>query len=324
MNTIHQSAVSLPRIGDLLTKSFSYYKKHFKQLFLIGLVPVCLAILSPLISFKGDALFGTLLALLLVFILGVASFVVQVVAPVAFIRMIQETEEGKHILTSDVYAYGLKLFWPLLWVYILMWTAVMGGFFLLIIPGIALSVYLLFPMYSFVISGHRGLHALSDSFHYVRGHFWAILGRLVVLGLIIMAFHVALVIVGILAYLIVGGSLSLSGLVDLGVYLGTNPSATLIPSLVFNIINWCVVSPITIYYTYSMLKSLHAFKPIPHAHVEFMKTRPWLITLSVIGVVAVLGLVTVGFLAGFEEAQQPPSAASVEALQRSLDKINLP
>ena len=324
MNTIHHSAGSLPRIGDLLTKSVSFYKKHFKQLFFIGLVPVSVSIFSGLVSVEQGFIFGTILSFILVFILAIAGFVIQVIAPVAFIRMIKETEEGKSILTSDVYAYGLKLFWPMVWIYILMWTAVMGGTFLLIIPGIALSIYLLFPMYSFVISGHRGLHALSDSFHYVRGHFWAILGRLVVLGLIIMALHIVVVVLGILAYLIVGGSLSLSGLINLGVYLGTNPSSTLIPSFVFNLLNWCLVTPIMIYYTYSMLKSLHAFKPIPHAHVEFAKTRPWLITFSVIGVVVVLGLITVGFLTGFEEAKQPPSPASMEALQRSLDKINLP
>jgi|GEM_PF-6780154 len=320
MNIIHHSAGSLSDIGNLLKKTFSFYKKHFKQLVFIGLIPACLSVLNSVISLEKGFFLGTITFLLLVIVFGIGGMVVQIIAPISFIRMIRETEEGRFISVKELYTSSLKLFWPVLWIYLLMWTATIGGFFLLIIPGMILSVYLLFPMYSFVISGHRGIHALSDSFYYVRGHFWPILGRLFVIALIVVAFNIVLVVLGILIYFIVGGSVSLVALTNLAIYMSVHPSSTLILSFVFSFINWCLVSPIMIYYTYSMLKSFHAFKPVPHAQSDFNKTRPWLIALSVVGVIGMLVVMGVGIIMGYNDTSK--NVPSTQALE-NLNKINL-
>ena len=107
MNTIHHSAGSLPGIGDLLKKSFSFYKKHFKQLVFIGLAPVCLSVLSSLISVEKGFVLGTIIFLILAIVLSIAGFVVQLIAPVSFIRMIRETEEGRNISIKEVYRLSL-------------------------------------------------------------------------------------------------------------------------------------------------------------------------------------------------------------------------
>ncbi|MDD5628394.1 MAG: hypothetical protein PHU21_04985 [Elusimicrobia bacterium] len=64
------------------------------------------------------------------------------------------------------------------WVCILAAAACTGGFFLLIVPGLVLSVCLAFAPLIYLGEGVGGFAALLKSCHYVKGRFWAVAARL--------------------------------------------------------------------------------------------------------------------------------------------------
>jgi len=58
---------------------------------------------------------------------------------------------------------------------------------MLIIPGIWLAFALSFMSYMFVIEHRRGLDALRQSKDYIKGYWWAVVGRTLLLGLLFVA-----------------------------------------------------------------------------------------------------------------------------------------
>jgi hypothetical protein len=78
------------------------------------------------------------------------------------------------------------------WLTILSGLAVIGAFFMLIIPGIWLSVALAFRYFTFLIEGRRGTDALRESRDYIKGYWWAVLGRSILLGLALIVVTIVL------------------------------------------------------------------------------------------------------------------------------------
>ncbi|MCX5795690.1 MAG: hypothetical protein NTY77_09375 [Elusimicrobia bacterium] len=64
------------------------------------------------------------------------------------------------------------------WVCLLVGAACAGGLFLLVVPGLVLSVYLCFAPFIYLSEGIGGFDALLKSCHYIRGRFWPVTGRL--------------------------------------------------------------------------------------------------------------------------------------------------
>jgi len=80
--------------------------------------------------------------------------------------------------------------WKKLWQYILI-VLLVGFFtllscFLLFIPGIIVGVYLMFCSYVFVAEGGKGMDVLKRSWALVKGNWWKIFGRIVLLNIVVM------------------------------------------------------------------------------------------------------------------------------------------
>jgi hypothetical protein len=71
---------------------------------------------------------------------------------------------------------GLDLFAPLLLVIVLYVTAVIAGFFAVIVPGVFIGVSWYFAPQAVVVDDRRGFGALARSGELVRGHWWRALG----------------------------------------------------------------------------------------------------------------------------------------------------
>ncbi len=121
--------------------------------------------------------------------LGTGILLVSVVSGVVygFLYLAAARAVGSaHSIGSDVSVMGaaIRLFPIWLIATILVSIAVIGGLFLLIIPGVWLAI--MFNMYTPVIAieGKGPMDAVKRSFELVKGHFWETVGFLLIVGLV--------------------------------------------------------------------------------------------------------------------------------------------
>ena len=86
--------------------------------------------------------------------------------------------------TEASYQYGFKKFGSVLWISILVGLVVGIGFILLIIPGIIFLTMLAVTIPALIVEDQRGTAAMGRSWNLVKGHFWHVLGTIVVAALI--------------------------------------------------------------------------------------------------------------------------------------------
>jgi hypothetical protein len=79
---------------------------------------------------------------------------------------------------------GWQTLGKFVWLQLLLFLTIGGGSLLLIIPGLLFSVWFLFSQYILAAEGIGGLTALEKSHQLVRGHWWAVCSRLVLLLLV--------------------------------------------------------------------------------------------------------------------------------------------
>ncbi len=104
---------------------------------------------------------------------------------------------------------------PTIWVGFLQSLIILGGFLLLIIPGIYLAIALTFAQYFVLTHNKRGVAALSASYELVKGRwlqaFWRLFAGGMIIGLgIIILMMAAIFLVGLIA----GPEQFLSGMQD--------------------------------------------------------------------------------------------------------------
>jgi hypothetical protein len=186
------SKIALRSIGSLFSDSWKLYKERWQVLVEIVLLPTLVVMLGYVLLSLG--LPFSILGGLIVSI-GYVIFAFSML-PVIF--------SLHHTAGTDAsYKATIGWFWPFVWVTILEALAVMGGFMMLIIPGIWLSIALMLVAYVFVIEHRRGVDALRQSKDYIKGYWWAVMGRVLLLGLI---FLVATIVIEIPITIIAGNA----------------------------------------------------------------------------------------------------------------------
>ncbi len=111
-------------------------------------------------------------------------FIAMIIMLVSQVLMATALMYAAAHLDTDVkaaYAEAKRVFWPMIWVSLLSGVIMLLGFVLFIIPGIIFSVWFLFASYVLLYEGTRGTAALRESKAMVRGKWWAVFGRVIVL-----------------------------------------------------------------------------------------------------------------------------------------------
>ncbi len=85
---------------------------------------------------------------------------------------------------KESYKGGFKILGSYIWVYFLLNIIITGGFLLFIIPGFLFFIWFSLTIFILVFEEEKGFNALFKSKHLVKGKFWEVLGRFLVLGLI--------------------------------------------------------------------------------------------------------------------------------------------
>lgn len=242
--TSHQTGNSqkLAPIGQLFSDSFALYKEHFWTLIVLIAIPY-FVFGSGWLLVAGGMVWG-----LVLYILGLLLFLPAGMGVIC--ALFKGTEVAQSLRA------GFSLFFPALWMSILMFLVVIGGYVMLIVPGILMSLWFSLSSFALVIEGKRGLNALLQSREYVRGYWWSIFVRFLLLSIPLMLLY---------------GALS--------VLLG-KPTA----GVVYMVVS-IFISPFASVYLYKIYQNLAALKPTLAAS-QPASGRGFLITSGVIGLLS--------------------------------------
>jgi hypothetical protein len=167
--------LSLHSLGSLFNGAWALYKTRWGVLSEIVLLPVLVTILGYVLIGLGFpfSVFG-----------GVAILIGWIIFVFSALPVVYSVHHATGV--DESYKVTIGWFWPFVWVSILEILAVAGGTIMLIVPGIWLGIAFSFMAYVFVIEGRKGIDALRQSKNYVKGYWWPVLGRVILLGIILV------------------------------------------------------------------------------------------------------------------------------------------
>lgn len=243
--------LALEPIGKLLEGSWQIYKAKFVVFLEIILLPAAF-LLAGSLTIASRTTLGVILGWTIILV-GV------VIGVMAGFATLLEVVEGNGFVKS--YERVSDFFWPLFWVGLLAGFITLGGFVMLFIPAILMGVWFSLSQYIVVAEGKRGLQVLSESRDYVRGYWWAMMGRLILMVLIQV---IIVVIFDIIASIIF--------------------RSAAYNSLVSDFLN-LVISPFSAIYVYLIYKNFVALKP-DILKSQTVTHRGFFITSGIVGLVS--------------------------------------
>ena len=117
-------------------------------------------------------------------LLGVVSVFITLVLLGAVAWSTAGVLVGREPDLGEAYRFGAARMWSILLVSVLTGLAVLGGFILLIVPGLIFLTRFAVSVPVLVIERRRGTDALSRSWDLVAGHSWPVFGTLLVAGIV--------------------------------------------------------------------------------------------------------------------------------------------
>jgi hypothetical protein len=193
-----QGGIPPKTLGEILSAAFNIYKANASKLLLIvAIVVVPLSFMSALFSgvvFAGtkhttltgseivDRSFGLFVAGALV--TGLISIIITFALQAAILRAAAQATIGDPVDPEESYRFGFKRLGSVFLVSLLVGLAVVGGFILLIIPGIIFLVLFSVSVPVLIVENRRGRAAMSRSWNLAKGHFWHALGVILVAAII--------------------------------------------------------------------------------------------------------------------------------------------
>ncbi len=188
----------LPGISDLFARAWDHLEKNIVKFLQIIGIQIVIAIASLLIAFFiGESVISKTENIgLQLLVLGgsiALAFIVIALSTVwsmlATIHTIDAGAQGRTLNLLDVYKNSRSRILGYAGTFILMNLAVMGGNFLLFIPGLILFVWFSVAIYITALQGESGARALMKSREYVRGYEFSVLGRMFVGVLIFIVLY---------------------------------------------------------------------------------------------------------------------------------------
>ncbi len=186
---------TLPPVDVLVGEALALYQTEYKRLSGILFIAFLMRIGSFGLAFAGlifIGLFGVIvntspawLIVVLLLLLGGLLLFVGSWSDIALLTSISQ----KTRVWESYRKTRLQIF-PFLWLTILSSLATLGGMFLLIIPGIIISVWLLFIQFIYINEGKSGVAALYQSREYVRGRWGEVAGKFIVMPIVLGAISI--------------------------------------------------------------------------------------------------------------------------------------
>lgn len=263
-------------VSELFLASFKIFKDRFWSFVLIMMVPGILMILVG--TFIG-AIFGiisvmvnqgTAVAVLIALglLITIPFIVIQMWGSVALITSSVSKEK---LSFSDAYKKSWKKITPFFTVNLFVGCILLGGTFLLVIPGIIFSICFIFSSYVYLVDDVKGFKAIMASREIVKGHWWFVFWRLFLVGLI-----------GGLIYLFLTLILKLFGF----------DTESFGPSIILSVIS-SIFSVFYLCFTAQLFLNLRNVKGKYNVDVS-IKSK---VIYTIIGIIGILGIVAVPVVA---------------------------
>lgn len=187
----------LPAVKVLISDGLNYLKLRSDLVILLALPLLVFTVLEYLnknLPFAQQEPKFLILSGLVSLVALVFNFLIIGAALYSVVR----SEEERVTLRSGL-NWSRNNILGIIWVYGLSSLAILGGFLLLIIPGLIIALYVYFPQYVYVNEGLKGLAALRRSHDLVKGNWWNLLNKLVKIGFLVI---IILIVLGIITGLI--------------------------------------------------------------------------------------------------------------------------
>ena len=275
-----QMVAKMPGFGTLFSSAMELYQNHFMLLASIFLVPTVINFVISFFMPRGTTFsFGPLEIVLLI-----VTVVISIIGQIALFSAI--SDPAKFTFGSALNA-GVKRFLPYLWLAIVSAVISVGMFGLFVIPGILFSIWFSMSMFTFIVEDERGMNSLLKSIHYTWGHWWGILGRLLLVGIIVALIYIVIMFVG--------------GLIAWGAFASGSAMGSVVIGIVAIIVS-LFVTPFTYIFMFKMYEGLKQIAPAGEVDKSSGRKAKFLIP-------AIIGLVLAGIYmstvySGIKNAQQ--------------------
>lgn len=171
----------LIRPWPLIRETWSQFTKTWETTIRISIWFIAVGLISAI----GTLIPETIPGILLIILVDIIAVVISLWTSIRLYQTVFALERGESV-TEKTTARAISLIWPLLIVEAYAGLATLGGFLLLIIPGIYIGIRFAFSQISLIDpkSGKRGGEALKNSWALTKGRFWPIFGRMLFSGLL--------------------------------------------------------------------------------------------------------------------------------------------
>lgn len=176
--------MKLTPIRTLFATSYAAYREAMWHLITLEVLPMCAMLVVGALAFSTILVDMTAAAVAVILIGVVLTIILSVSVSIAMVHRVH-TPRTRLNLRASLEATR-PLFLSYIWVVILGALFVLLGLILFIIPGIVIAVWLCFSYFTVILEERRGMDALKASKELVRGLWFAIFGRLVLLVVAVM------------------------------------------------------------------------------------------------------------------------------------------
>jgi hypothetical protein len=174
-----------PLIGPwtLITESWTTFTKTWDTTIRISVWFIVVGILSAFVALIPQSIPGYLL----IVIMNIAGVLVSIWATIRLFQAAFAIERNEKLPTpQESSRLAILLIWPVICVQALAGLAALGGFLLLILPGIYIGIRLAFSQAATIDpkSAKRWTASLKESWMLTKGRFWPIFGRILLGGVL--------------------------------------------------------------------------------------------------------------------------------------------
>jgi len=206
-------------IAQIIHLSWSVYTSKFKKyLPLVAIIFASSAVSSFLDFLLSEILkVSDLSYIIYTTLISLVFYIINLAVTIFLIFYTDRLIDNKKIdfKINDV----LAIYLPALSVSLLVGLITIGGFLLVIIPGILFTVWYAFAVFEAILNKQKGWAAFRASHDLSKGRFWAIFGRVIVPN----------IFWGIVAYLVLAG---ISNLLELALNQPINSSEAGLPIII--------------------------------------------------------------------------------------------
>ncbi len=287
-----ESVATVPKARVILDQAIAFYKTNWKLIWEVAGITYIVSVLTEVIS--------TLLNPMVAIPLIIVSSVISYVSGIAFIHIISKNgiSDGG---AMGAYKAGFAFLLPYIWINALAGITIFGGIALLIIPGIFISLSLIFVYFAYIVDGKHGSEALIQSAYYTKDRLLDVFGKGVYLGIV----TILISLLAVIPYLILGKGMALS--------------------LIMSFLNYFIIVPISLFFTYYLYQAYKSSRPTSPTPEEIRSIRTKLNIFTVIGALVMIAI-TAGSIYIFSQVllRYPNSTEYLKPRSGIIENIKLP